>query len=374
MNLWGDRARHVVISGDPDALGARAAIDASVSCDFPVDVPALRGRAGVSRYRRWARYMRGFDLVLTYNWGAMDAVMAHRIASPFIRLPPLVHHEDGFNQDEADRLKPQRNLFRRVALGSAAALVVPSATLASIAMLCWGRQPSQVRQIVNGIDVDAYAAAPSRTAIPGFRPDPGTVTVGTLAGLRAVKNLPRLVRAVAPMGNRVRLVIAGDGPEREAIVAQARAVGFDGLVLPGFLTDPWKYIGLFDIFALSSDSEQFPIALVQAMSAGLPVAATDVGDVADMVAVENAPFIVPRDEAALTTALARLISDAALRREIGEANRRKAHARYREEEMAACYADVYEKAMGRPGVLGGPDIRAGDGALTFSMRTPQNLL
>ena len=81
MNLWGDRARHVVISGDPDALGARAAIDASVSCDFPVDVPALRGRAGVSRYRRWARYMRGFDLVLTYNWGAMDAVMAHRIAS-----------------------------------------------------------------------------------------------------------------------------------------------------------------------------------------------------------------------------------------------------------------------------------------------------
>ena len=241
-------------------------------------------------------------------------------------------------------------------------------------MLCWGRQSSQVRQIVNGIDVDAYAAAPSRTAIPGFRPAPGTVTVGTLAGLRAVKNLPRLVRSVAPMGNRVRLVIAGDGPEREGIVAQARAVGFDGLVLPGFLTDPWKYIGLFDIFALSSDSEQFPIALVQAMSAGLPVAATDVGDVADMVAVENAPFIVPRDEAALTAALARLISDAALRREIGEANRRRAYARYREEEMAACYADVYEKAMGRPGVLGGPDVRAGDGALTFSMRPPQNLL
>jgi L-malate glycosyltransferase len=56
----------------------------------------------------------------------MDAVLAHRLFARGLALPPLVHHEDGFNQDEAQRLKPGRNWMRRLALPTAAALVVPS--------------------------------------------------------------------------------------------------------------------------------------------------------------------------------------------------------------------------------------------------------
>src|SRR3546814_13453089 len=66
--------------------------------------------------------------------------------------------------------------------------------------------------------------------------------------------------------------------------------------LPGFLPDPAHYIGLFDIFALSSDSEQFPISLVEAMAADLPIVATAVGDIPVMVSTDNRPLIVERDD------------------------------------------------------------------------------
>ena len=78
--------------------------------------------------------MRGYDLVLTYNWGAMDAVMAHTLFADVYKLPPLVHHEDGFNEDEAERPQAAAQLYRRIALGRGAALVVPSRTLERIAL------------------------------------------------------------------------------------------------------------------------------------------------------------------------------------------------------------------------------------------------
>ena len=74
-----------------------------------------------ARYREIARYMAQFDLVLTYNWGAMDAVGARRLFPT--GCPPLFHHEDGFNADEAERLNWKRNLFRRLMLPTAAALI-----------------------------------------------------------------------------------------------------------------------------------------------------------------------------------------------------------------------------------------------------------
>lgn len=353
MNLWGDRAHHSVISADHNAMSARAVIAANVACDFPTEAaPSLHGLPGLRRYGRWARFMKSFDLVLSYNWGAMDAVMAHRIYSSFTSLPPLIHHEDGFNEDETERLKPKRNHFRRLALARAHALVVPSQQLQDIAFSAWRQPTGRVHRIANGIDVDAYATRPEADAIPGFGRREGTIVIGTLAGLRAIKNLPLLVRAVAPLGPRAQLVIVGEGPERSAIEAQAKSLGFKGLCLPGFCALPWKYVGLFDIFALSSDSEQFPISLVEAMAAALPVVATDVGDIAEMVAEENRPFVVAKDnESALTAAFFRFAGDETLRKRLGMANRRKAAAAFRESDMVAHYAALYERAMGRPGAL-----------------------
>lgn len=172
--------------------------------------------------------------------------------------------------------------------------------------------------------------------------------IGALAGLRTVKNLPLLVRACGGIAGKFRLVIVGEGPERAAIESTARAMGIaDRVVLPGFLADPHRYIGHFDILALSSASEQFPISVVEGMAAGLPVVSTPVGDVPQMVAAENAPYVTGGDEVLLRDALQALVSDAALRARIGAANREKANAAYDEAAMIARYESLYGAALGR---------------------------
>jgi L-malate glycosyltransferase len=351
MNAFGDAAEHVIVSAMPGRLDARKAIDPGIIARFPSDVPPLTGLPTPGRMRLIARYMQGHDLVLTYNWGAFDAVAARRMLAPVMRLPPIIHHEDGFNEDEAEALKSRRNIYRRLGLPAAYRLVVPSQTLEKIARNAWGAAPIDVEHIPNGIPVGLYAAPPEPGAIPGLDPRAGGIVIGTVAGLRKVKNLPRLVRAFAAIERPdCRLVIVGAGPEAEAIAAEARVHGVaDRVILPGFLADPHRWIGHFDIFALSSDSEQAPISLMEAMAAGLPVAATAVGDVADMVSAENRPLIVKRrDEYGLAASLDALVEQADLRRTIGAANRARAGARFDEAAMIARYAALYGEAIGRP--------------------------
>lgn len=343
MNLMGARARHVVLSAVPDALGARDAIDPAIDARFPADAPPLHGRPGLSRYRALTRYMRRFDLVLSYNWGAMDGVMAHRLFSPFHPLPPMIHHEDGFNEDESVRRNWKRNWFRYAALPTTDALVVPSMQLERIAADEW-RKRRRVELIRNGIDIAAYARGPSMP-IPGLERRAGEVVIGTVAGLRRVKDLPRLVRAVATLPANVRLVIVGEGPEREAIAAAAAAAGIaDRLVMPGFMAEPARWIGHFDLLALSSQSEQAPIAVIEAMAAGLPIVSPDVGDVAAMVSGQNFPFVAA-DEPAFRKALATLAENAALRARVGHANHDVAAARFDESTMVAAYENLYGRAL-----------------------------
>lgn len=346
MNAFGDAAEHTILTSVPGATSARAAIAHSIRCDFPADAPPLTGRPGLGRLFRLSRYMKGFDLVLTYNWGAFDAVMARHLFGG----PPLVHHEDGFNEDEALELKASRNLYRRLGLSAAFRLIVPSERLEAVARKAWGQKPERVARIPNGIATAAYSLPPAQE-IPGLEAKPGEIVIGTVAGLRAVKNLPRLVRAFAAMHfKQARLVIVGSGPENEKIAAEARRLGVaDRVHFPGFLADPARWIGRLDIFALSSDSEQFPISLVEAMAAGLPAVATAVGDVPHMVSADNRPLIVEReDEAALTAALDSLAERPDLRRAIGRANREKAAAEYDETRMIADYARLYGEAIARP--------------------------
>ncbi|KRA82881.1 glycosyltransferase family 4 protein [Altererythrobacter sp. Root672] len=350
INAFGRDAEHAIVSGDPERRSAAERLSGAAKVSWP-EFPSLKGKPLPGRLKRLAAAMAGYDLICTYNWGAMDAVMAHTLFADPYKLAPLVHHEDGFNEDEAGGLKPLRNFYRGIALGRSSALVVPSRTLERIALETWHQPRTRVRLIPNGIDTRAFTLPPKRDALPRVVKRKGELWVGTLTGLRVVKNLPQLVRAFRNLPEEWQLVIGGEGPERGAILAQAATSGIEDRVhLPGQVV-PAKAAALFDIFALSSLSEQFPISVVEAMAAGLPIAAPRVGDIAAMVATDNGPYLsAPGDEAGLAAAIAALAADPALRKRIGEANRAKAKAEYDEGRMIERYRALYWGLMNRIGV------------------------
>ncbi len=352
MNAFGDRARHTIVSAMPDQLSARDSIAKGIRYEIAQNPPPLSGRPSARRYEEIARFMRRFDLVLTYNWGAIDGVMAARVFGK--GLPPIVHHEDGFNADEAERLNPVRNMYRRIALPAANALVVPSSVLEKVALNHWRQPAERVHRIANGVPTALYAQKPDARLIPQLaKRREGEVFIGCVAGLRPVKDLPMLVRACAGVNARFKLVILGEGPERQNILDAAEAMAIeDQLILPGFLPEPHRYMGLFDIFALSSKSEQAPISVIEAMAAGLPVVSTRVGDIATMVSPENVPFLAPRhNEVDLRDRIDALARHPDSRHYLGAQNRIRAAALFDEAAMVAAYARLYGAAMGRPDAL-----------------------
>jgi glycosyltransferase involved in cell wall biosynthesis len=116
-----------------------------------------------------------------------------------------------------------------------------------------------------------------------------------------------------------------NGPEQPRLTALADSLGVaDRVRFAGHHQDTAGFYAQFDIFALTSDTEQMPLSVIEAMASGLPVVSTAVGDVPLMVAPENAPFITPLDDIALGDALAAMAGNPDMRRAIGRANLAKA--------------------------------------------------
>lgn len=278
------------------------------------------------------------DLVLTYNWGAIEAVLGCRLAGQ----RALIHHEEGFGIEESERLLRRRAWARRVLLRRAAAVVVPSNVLREVAMRTWRLPASLARHLPNGVDADRF--------VPRTRTGDGPVTIGCVAHFRPEKDVPALVEAFARCARRAqaRLVLVGTGPDQARAAAHAEACGVgDRVFFRGAVADTAPEYAAFDIFALSSRTEQMPLVVLEAMAAGLPVVAPAVGDVAAMVDPSNAPFVVPsRDPAALAGALDALIADAALRARIGARNRERCLAEYRLTDRLEAHRALYREVLG----------------------------
>ncbi len=195
-------------------------------------------------------------------------------------------------------------------------LIVVSALLREEIADWFGLPIGRVVTIPNGVDTDRFRPP------PGF--DPALVKQDLLGGdYRMVTNVARLVpqkaqrtlvdAAVQVTATRpdVRVVLVGDGPLREEIVAQAAALGIsDKLVLTGIRTDIPQILAASDVFVLSSQWEGMPISLLEAMAAGCPAVATDVGGVAQILQDGVTGLLVPPgDPAALAGAIAACLDD-----------------------------------------------------------------
>jgi len=333
ISSFGDAFSHRIISLDGDISGAALIANADNKVEsFEAKKTGLVSLDNVRSLKRAIRES-GADLLCTYNFGSIEAALANRLGPNL----PHVHHEDGFGPDEADGRQKARRILARRAILSRSQIVVPSQTLERIALETWRFNQSRVKRIPVGVDAAAFAA-------PREYSD-GQVIVGALGALRAEKNFLRLIRcfADASTGSAARLEIHGEGPERQRLTAAARESEASGRVeLPGASNDAAATMRRFDVFALSSDTEQTPTSLIEAMASGLPCVATRVGDIPQMLGPASSDFIAASDEE-FVAAMRRLIFDAGRRRRLGEENRRRAAA-FDKAAMVDAFRALYSAA------------------------------
>jgi glycosyltransferase involved in cell wall biosynthesis len=334
-NHFGGAFRHIVVALDGN-LACRERLRPDLEASFPVVAAPKRSMLrNVINFRQLLKAWRP-DMLVTGNWGAIEFAMAN-----IPRVSRHIHVVDGFGPEERSTQIPRRILINRLALARST-VVLPSRTLVRIATEIWKLNPRRVHYVPNGIDLARFAGNQDRRR-RGDQP----LIVGTVAALRPEKNLDRLLQAFArvPLTVPARLVIVGDGPERQALAGRAAELGLtERVTFTGQRDDTPALYASFDVFALSSDTEQMPLSVIEAMASGLPVAATDVGDIRTMVAQGNAPFVGNLEAATLGDSLTTLLGDPALRSRLGAANLAKACQDFDQAAMFARYHALWTGA------------------------------
>ena len=316
-----------------------------------LDVPVTKGHGlsvgNLVRFRRLLGTLNP-DLLVTYAWGALEWALVNR----WCPLAPHVHFEDGFGPDENPATQLRRRIYlRRIALGRKdMRVVVPSHTLWKIASEGWGLT-TQLLLMPNGVDCERFAPPAVRTPLREAGIEAQGLVIGTVAALRPEKNLARLITAFAGLAGEFEatLVLAGDGPEREALETWAARLGVaHQTFFVGPVKHPENLYRCFDIFAMSSDTEQMPITLLEAMATGLPIVATEVGDIPLIVAAENR-FLVEgcRDAQTLTERLSILLANPELRANLGMLNQARACSEFALSTMVENHRALLT-SMGRP--------------------------
>jgi glycosyltransferase involved in cell wall biosynthesis len=268
------------------------------------------------RLRRVLRHVRP-DAIHTHSYVMRYALPAARCA--------MVHTVHNLASREVDAIG---RLIHRVGFRRG---VVPVAVGEEVARTFEQVYKFAPRVIPNGIDLSRFQCI-DHSRGEGVR-------IVSIARLEPQKNPRLLIDAVLRLPDNVRLILVGDGSLRAALPSSPR------VEVRGVCPDVAAELAAADIFALSSDYEGHPVALMEAMAAGLPVVATAVGGVPE-IAGDAALLVPPRDVDALTQALQRLVEDLELRRELGKRARRRSAA-FDVRRMVDAYADLFERVVHR---------------------------
>lgn len=352
INRTQSRYRHAVICLDRYTAYRERIIDPNVACF------ALHKRPG----KDWGCYFRLWkllrqlkpDLVHTYNFGALDVAPVAKISGAH----RVIHAERGRSAQDPRGESRKHRALRRWLMPFIDRYLAVSKDLRDWLTEKVGIDPARVVYIPNGIDVAEFTVSQAREDAPrpllgSFAP-PGTILIGAVGRLDPVKDHAGLLVAfkllcetLPDLHGRLRLIIAGEGPQRSALEAQIIELGLQKQVcLLGNRDDVPAILAEFDVFALSSIGEGMPGVLLEAMAAGLPVVATDVGGVSEVVSRGVTGSLVPAgNPAALTQALSDYVLDEPLRVRHGSAGRRIAEGRFSLDHMLSAYTTLYDELL-----------------------------
>ena len=249
---------------------------------------------------------------------------------------------------------PGQIRLQRLAYRCATRVVANSAAARQM-LLSEGLAPASVAVIPNGVDVAAYPDR-AEAAKPRSR-------VITVANLRPEKNHETLIAAAAQLVASfptVQFQIVGEGPRRSELEGLVRARGLErSIVFLGHREDVSELLGAADVFVLPSRSEAFPNGAIEAMAAGLPVVASAVGGLLDLIEPDRTGLLVPAGDAeALAAALRRLFSDPVLAGRLGEAAQTQVRQRYSFERMVASFEELYATGLAARQVSGAQRAQA----------------
>ncbi len=282
------------------------------------DVGVLR------RLKRLIRH-RGYDTVFSFlvHANALAAAAA-------MRLPDLRY----FQSIQTTQRRPRWHwLVQGVAQRKAERVAVPSPSVAETARK-WAKLPfGKLVVIPNAVEMSDFSDMPSRAEPP--RP----VRVGFIGRLDPIKRIPDLLKAVRLLGADYRLEIFGEGSERSKLQGIVQRDGLQSRVkFHGAIDRPRKALEQIDLLVLPSAAEGFGLVLIEAMAAGVPVVATNVPGIRDVVQDGRTGLLTPvASPKQLAKTVARLIADSDLRRALTAAGRVDVAARFTWEKVLPQY-------------------------------------
>ena len=351
INTTREHLRHTVVT-----MSGRGPLTERLPAAVPVHYIGKRAGTDLGAVLRLGRLLRRLhpDVVHSRNWGALDTVVAARLAG--IRM--LVHGEHGREARDPQGLDPKRNRLRRVLSPLISRFVTVSFDLRRWLTTTVRIPAHKVVTIHNGVDTTRFSPGDSAEAREALGLPVAATVVGTIGRLDPVKDQVGLVAAfsglVASRANSI-LVIVGEGPSRPALENEIRWRGLaDRVRLFGERRDVPTVLRALDVFVLPSRAEGMSNTILEAMATGLPVIATDVGGNPELVEPDvTGRLVPPGDPNVLGDALGAYAADPYLRSLQGKSGRERVLQHFSLDRMAQAHNCLYTSLCSVPRTVEG---------------------
>ena len=310
-------------------------------------VPPMNGAEGARRLAGFVRLIRSYRASVFHAHLTMPLRCKYGLAGAFLaRVPAVVASEHLFVN------VPYRSslLVERLVSPCVDRYLPVSRQVARALVDQVGLPANKMTVVHNGIPLEAFAEKQSTQRSGPGQGNGSAPVVLTVARLTTQKGIGYLLQAAAQVPD-ARFLIAGNGPERSLLLQRAQGLGLAGRVsFLGKRDDVPALLRQADIFVLPSLYEGLPVSVLEAMAAGTPVIATDVGGTGEAIThCETGMLIPPADPAALARALRELLDNPSLRQSLGAAGRERVRAEFSVERMCSRVQAIYDEILAKRG-------------------------